>query len=53
MEFAAPGCMFNPPGSPPMPMEAFMAMIPAMKALATSECSHLIHPACAHTLFDI
>lgn len=28
--FAAPDCTFNPPGAPPMPIDAFLGMIPAM-----------------------
>ena len=32
LEYAAPGCMFNPPGAPPMPIEAFMGMIDSMNA---------------------
>lgn len=28
--FAAPECTFNPPGAPPMPIDAFLGMMPAM-----------------------
>jgi len=31
-EFAAEGCMFNPPGAPPMPIEAFLGMVDPMNA---------------------